>query len=57
MWPVAEGKLKIDGDYFLFLSGLESDLMSFSPLTFSENAGEVLEHHLKDGHGHREKKS
>ncbi len=35
----AEGKLEIDDDYFLSLSGLNSDLTSLSPLTFNKNVG------------------
>ena len=38
---VAEGALEVSDDYFLALSGLNSDLLSFNPLTFNKNVGAV----------------
>ncbi|MBL6933156.1 MAG: B12-binding domain-containing radical SAM protein [Rhodospirillales bacterium] len=35
----AEGKIDVNDDYFFSLSGLNSDLLSFSPLTFNEQMG------------------
>lgn len=36
---VDQGRLEVNDDYFFSLSGLNSDLTSFSPLTFNETMG------------------